>query len=54
MLLIRLYVAREDWEGLYHGLDAFARFLKRNKKLARSRKEGHLGFVKALRQVAKL
>jgi len=54
MLLIRLYFTREDWEGLYYGLDAFERFLKRNKKLVRSREEGHLGFVKALRQVAKL
>ncbi len=53
-LLIKLYVEMEEYESLYYALDAFERFLRRDKRIARERRESHRNFVTCCRRLAKL
>jgi hypothetical protein len=54
MLLIKLYFEMKEEEGLFYALDAFERFLRRNKSIARERREGHRNFIAFSRRLARL
>lgn len=54
MLLIKLYYEMQENEGLFYALDAFERFLHRNKSLAGERREGHRNFITSSRRLARL
>lgn len=54
MLLIKLYYEMQEDEGLFYALDAFERFLRRNKSIARERRESHRNFIAFTRRLARL
>ena len=53
-LLIKLYFERQEEEGLYYALDAFEGFLRRNKSIAKDRRESYRNFIICCRRLAKL
>lgn len=53
-LLIKLYFEMKENEGLFYALDAFERFLRRNKSIARERRESHRNFIACCRRLARL
>ena len=54
ILLIKLYFEMEEHEGLFYALDAFERFLRRDKSIAKERRESHRNFIICCRRLAKL
>ena len=53
-LLIKLYYEMNEMEGLFYALEAFERFLRRNKNLAKSRRESHYRFIQFCRKLGRL
>ena len=53
-LLIKLYFEMQENESLYYALNAFERFLRRDKRVARGRRESERNFITCCRRLAKL
>lgn len=51
-ILMKVYVALDDHEGLFHHLNAFEIFIRRDKQVSETQRRGYLNTIKAVKVVA--
>jgi tetratricopeptide (TPR) repeat protein len=51
-ILMKVYLAMDDQEALFHHLNAFTVFLKRDKQVSETQRKGYINTIKAVRVMA--